>query len=126
MLLHLGVYIALLPGVVLLGAGKVLTNDIAGRGYPHYNSIVAGLTLVITVALDLLLIPRMGILGAALASSAAYSSTFLLSMMFYRIVSRRPAGMPGPGQFGAALSRSADCRRRLGGGANFLDRFGGR
>ena len=88
--------LALLPGVVLLGAGKVLTNDIAGRGFPHYNSIVAGLTLVITVVLDLLLIPRMGILGAAIASSAAYSSTFLLSMMFYRIVSRRPAGMPVP------------------------------
>ncbi len=88
--------LALLPGVVLLGAGKVLTNDIAGRGYPHYNSIVAGLTLVITVVLDLLLIPRMGILGAAIASSVAYSSTFLLSMMFYGIVSRRSAGLPVP------------------------------
>jgi O-antigen/teichoic acid export membrane protein len=86
--------LVLLPGVVLLGVGKVLTNDIAGRGYPHYNSIVAGLTLVITVALDLLLIPRMGVLGAAMASSVAYSSTFLLATVFYRVVSRKPAGIP--------------------------------
>jgi O-antigen/teichoic acid export membrane protein len=82
--------LALLPGVVLLGAAKVLTNDIAGRGYPHYNSIVAGCTLVITITLDLLLIPRIGIVGAALASSAAYSSTFFLSVAFYLVVSRRP------------------------------------
>jgi O-antigen/teichoic acid export membrane protein len=85
--------LVLLPGVVLLGAGKVLTNDIAGRGYPHYNSIIAGLALVITVALDLFLIPRMGILGAALASSTAYLSTFVLAVVFYMLVSRRPAGI---------------------------------
>jgi len=85
--------VALLPGVVLLGAGKVLTNDIAGRGYPHYNSIVAGVALVITVALDLLLIPRMGVVGAALASTAAYSLTFVLAVVFYLVVSRRPAGI---------------------------------
>jgi O-antigen/teichoic acid export membrane protein len=83
--------LALLPGVVLLGAGKVLTNDIAGRGYPHYNSIVAGLTLGVTIALDFVLIPRMGVLGAALASTAAYSMTFVLSVVFYMVVSRRPA-----------------------------------
>jgi O-antigen/teichoic acid export membrane protein len=89
----LGAYtpmLALLPGVVLLGAGKVLTNDIAGRGFPHYNSIVAGCSLVITVALDLLLIPRMGVMGAALASTVAYSSTFALAVAFYLVVSRRP------------------------------------
>lgn len=82
--------VALLPGVVLLGAGKVLTNDIAGRGYPHYNSIVAGLALIVTIALDLILIPKMGVLGAALASTGAYSLTFILAVVFYLIVSRRP------------------------------------
>lgn len=92
----MGAYVpllALLPGVVLLGAGKVLVNDIAGRGYPHYNSIISGLTLVITIALDLLLIPRMGIVGAALASTAAYSATFVLAVVFYLTVSRRPTGI---------------------------------
>lgn len=82
--------LALLPGVVLLGAGKVLTNDMAGRGYPHYNSIVAGIALVITVVLDLLLIPKMGIVGAALASTVAYSATFVMSVLFYLVVIRRP------------------------------------
>jgi O-antigen/teichoic acid export membrane protein len=80
--------IVLLPGVVLLGAGKVLANDIAGRGYPHYNSITSGLSLVITIILDLVLIPPMGVVGAALASTASYTLTFFLSAWFYLSVSR--------------------------------------
>jgi O-antigen/teichoic acid export membrane protein len=81
--------LVLLPGVVLLGGAKVLTNEIAGRGYPHYNSANSGLALVITVVLDLFLIPRYGVLGAALASSIAYIVIFLTAIGFYLTVSRR-------------------------------------
>ncbi|MEZ4859685.1 MAG: flippase [Caldilineaceae bacterium] len=81
--------VALLPGVVLLGSARVLTNDIAGRGYPQYNSINAALALVLTVIFDFLLIPRMGILGAGIASSIAYSITFLSALLFYQVVSRQ-------------------------------------
>lgn len=80
--------LVLLPGVVLLGGSKVLTNEIAGRGYPHYNSINAGLALVLTVALDLLLIPGYGIVGAALASSIAYAAIFFTAIGFYLCVSK--------------------------------------
>lgn len=79
----------LLPGVVLLGAGRVLTSDIAGRGFPQYNSISAGLGLVVTVVLDLLWIPRFGINGAALASTVAYVATFAVSVVFYIRISQR-------------------------------------
>jgi O-antigen/teichoic acid export membrane protein len=81
--------LALLPGVILLGAGRVLTSDIAGRGYPQYNSISSATTLVLTIVLDLMLIPRFGILGASIASSIAYTFTFLMTLWFYRIVSHR-------------------------------------
>ena len=88
----LGAYVpmlALLPGVVLLGGAKVLTNEIAGRGNPQYNSINAGLALVITVILDLLLIPKYGVLGAALASSTAYTMIFFTAVGFHRVVRRK-------------------------------------
>jgi O-antigen/teichoic acid export membrane protein len=88
--------LALLPGVVLLGGGKVLTNEIAGRGYPHYNSINAGLALILTIALDLILIPRYGVLGASLASSVAYTLIFLTAIAFYLIVSRRASKTSSP------------------------------
>lgn len=81
--------LALLPGVVLLGSAKVLTNEIAGRGYPHYNSINSGLALILTVVFDVLLIPRYGILGAALASSIAYTLIFLVTLGVYPMVQRR-------------------------------------
>ncbi len=80
--------LVLLPGVVLLGGAKVLTNEIAGRGYPHYNSLNAGLALILTVVLDLVLIPRYGVVGAALASSAAYTTIFFTAIGFYLTVSR--------------------------------------
>jgi O-antigen/teichoic acid export membrane protein len=63
----------LLPGVVALSLGKVISADLAGRGKPELSSIFAIVSLVVTVVLDLFLIPRMGIQGAALASSVAYS-----------------------------------------------------
>lgn len=88
-----GPMLALLPGVVLLGGGKVLTNEIAGRGYPQYNSIASGASLVLTVVFDLLLIPRLGVLGAAVASSIAYVSIFVLALVFYRSVVNRQQGM---------------------------------
>jgi stage V sporulation protein B len=80
--------LALLPGVVLLGSAKVLTNEVAGRGYPHYNSINSGLSLIFTLLLDFTLIPRYGVLGASLASSAAYAVTFFTAIGFYVVASR--------------------------------------
>lgn len=79
----------LLPGVVLMGTAKVLTHDMAGRGYLNFCTIIAGASLVVTVTLDLLLIPAMGITGAAMATTAAYALTFVLAAVFYRVVSRR-------------------------------------
>jgi O-antigen/teichoic acid export membrane protein len=84
--------LVLLPGVVLLGGAKVLTNEIAGWGYPQYNSFNAGVALILTVILDLILIPRFGILGAALASSICYTVIFFASVGFYLIASRRITG----------------------------------
>jgi len=49
-----------------------MSADIAGRGKAEYSSLFAILSLSVTILLDLVLIPRMGIRGAALASSAAY------------------------------------------------------
>jgi O-antigen/teichoic acid export membrane protein len=75
--------------VILLGGAKVLTNEIAGRGYPHYNSFTSGVALILTVLFDLILIPRFGIIGAALASSIAYGTIFFVAIGFYIVVSRR-------------------------------------
>lgn len=80
--------LGLLPGAVLLGAGSVLTNEIAGRGYPNYNTVNAFLALITTVTFSILLIPRYGIFGAAIATSIAYTVNFLAAIVFYLVVSQ--------------------------------------
>lgn len=75
----------ILPGTIALSVSKVICADLAGRGRPQFSSICAFLSLAVTVTLDLLLIPRMGINGAALASSAAYfGQTVLLGIFLKR------------------------------------------
>jgi O-antigen/teichoic acid export membrane protein len=62
----------ILPGTIALAVGKVMAADLAAREKPEYSSIFATVALLVTITLDLLLIPKMGISGAALASSTAY------------------------------------------------------
>jgi len=81
----------LLPGAVLLGGGKVISHELAGRGQPHINSAVAAVSLVTTVVLDVILIPRMGISGAAIASTASYTLTFVLLVIASVTLGRRSA-----------------------------------
>lgn len=73
----------LLPGAILLGQAKVLSSSIAGRGFPHYNSYIAGAGLVVTVILDITLIPRIGIAGAAVATTSSYVVISVLTHVVY-------------------------------------------
>lgn len=76
-------FMLLLPGMWGLGLWKNLTNDLAGRGYPTYKSISSLVAVLLIVFFDLVLIPRMGIAGAALASSIAYCAALLAALPPY-------------------------------------------
>ncbi|TEU22664.1 MAG: hypothetical protein E3J21_00015 [Anaerolineales bacterium] len=73
----------LMPGVVALSISKVLTSDLAGRGLLQYGAYSSAISLVATVVCDLLLIPRWGIAGAAVASSISYCITTFVVLFFY-------------------------------------------
>lgn len=77
----------LLPGVVALSLSKVLASDLSGRGKPQYASLASIVSLGVTIAGNLLLMPRLGIVGAACVSSIAYSLTTLLITRSYLRVS---------------------------------------
>lgn len=62
----------LLAGMLPLGAGAVVTGNLRGRGAPGTASILAGATVIVTLVLDVVLIPPYGVTGAALASVCAY------------------------------------------------------
>jgi O-antigen/teichoic acid export membrane protein len=76
----------LLPGVLVLGVGKVLSSVIAGRGRPRYNLYNGLMTCVVTIGLYFWLIPRYGEWGAAVASSISYAATTLIAIGFLTAV----------------------------------------
>jgi O-antigen/teichoic acid export membrane protein len=80
----------LAPGIVLFSGARVLGNDIAARGRPLVNSVIAGVSVACNVALNMLLIPRYGIDGAAWASTASYSLLFLATAAVYWRITRVP------------------------------------
>jgi len=74
----------ILPGTTALSLAKVACADLAGRGKNGYSSAAAFICFAMTAGLDWYLIPRMGITGAALASSAAYFVDALLILAALR------------------------------------------
>lgn len=81
----------LLPGTILIGMSKILSSDLAARGHPQYNALASGVGLVVTLLLDVLLIPRHGAIGAAIASSAAYTVSFTVVVAYW--LRMRASGM---------------------------------
>ena len=68
----------LLPRVIMQSGVGILAANLAGKGYPWYHPIGCAVPLVILVLLDIVLIPRLGINGAALGNSLAYISAFII------------------------------------------------
>jgi len=78
-----GPLLLLLPGIVALSQTILLYGDLLGRGQPQATLVSGFVSLIATVALDYFLIPKYGIMGAALASSSAYTIEFFVAGMFF-------------------------------------------
>ena len=85
---------AMLPGLVALATAYVFANYFAGTGHPILGAGVFGLGLVVKVGLNYLLVPPLGILGAAIASSVAYIAiAFAFYVLLYRMQSVTAASL---------------------------------
>jgi O-antigen/teichoic acid export membrane protein len=106
--------LGLLPGIVMLAVGKVLSNDLAGRGRPEFGSWSAGAALVGTIAFDFLLIPRWGFMGAAAASSISYSvSAIVLVVCYARVTGNSVASVLFPQRGDLQLYREQIARLQV-------------
>jgi len=77
----------LLPGVLLLGVGKIVGAAVTGRGFPRYALYGVAISVPVTLALYLGLIPPFHEWGAAVASSFSYAFGALVGLVFFRRVS---------------------------------------
>ena len=83
--------LVLLPGVLVFGAASALSAYFTNHaGQPGVAAQVAGLSLLLNAGLALLLVPRLGTVGAALAASLAYSAS--VALLGWRFA--RHAGLP--------------------------------
>jgi O-antigen/teichoic acid export membrane protein len=78
-------------GLVLEPAAGVGSGYLLGAGRPGLSSLVLGGGFVVTLVLDLVLIPRHGSIGAAWASAVAYLVTDVLLVAAWRRLSGRQA-----------------------------------
>jgi stage V sporulation protein B len=78
----------LLPGIVAFSAANVIASYLAGIGKPQLNLYVALAGVIVTVVLDVLLIPRFDIAGAAIASTLSYLTSTLFIIWFFMRVSK--------------------------------------
>ena len=70
----------LLPGIITLSVARVLSSYLLGRNRLRIDLYASLAGLVVTLVLDLTLIPRYGFAGAAIASSVAYTTTMAVNM----------------------------------------------
>ena len=68
----------LLPRVVMQSGVGILAANLAGKGYPWYHPVGCSIPLVFLIILDFILIPRMGIIGAAIGSSLSFISAVII------------------------------------------------
>jgi O-antigen/teichoic acid export membrane protein len=94
----------LIGGLLLQGASGLATAYLYGIGRPGLNSLALGAGLLLTLALDLALIPRFGAVGAATASAVAYLTADLLLIGLLLRWSRPSAG---PGRLALAQGEAS-------------------
>jgi O-antigen/teichoic acid export membrane protein len=80
----------LLIAAVVWSASAVVTRGLQGFGYPGLTTIARFLSVVATVPALLILLPRMGIEGAAIASLIGYST--MLAAALFGLIHRRQIG----------------------------------
>jgi O-antigen/teichoic acid export membrane protein len=73
----------LLPGILGVAVSKMISADLSGRGKPQYATYTSTMTLMITIILDLVMIPPFGIIGAAAASTIAYLASAVFSVLWF-------------------------------------------
>lgn len=83
-------FFILLPGIWMLAFGNICSFVLGGKKRPGSSSLLAGAAAVLTVILDLALIPPFGAVGGAIASTAAYALFGIASLVLVARIFETP------------------------------------
>jgi Na+-driven multidrug efflux pump len=74
----------ILPGILVYGLAQSFSGFYTyQRGWPWASAVVAGTGLALDMVLAVLLVPAMGVNGAALASALAYSGAMVGALALF-------------------------------------------
>ena len=77
-----GVYIWLIPASFGLSFGSLFNNYLNSKGFPLVTIVIAALALALNIGLNYMLIPPLGVYGAALATSVSYLLWFFFIIAY--------------------------------------------
>jgi O-antigen/teichoic acid export membrane protein len=77
-------FLWLLPGTIAWSTTYVTWSYIAAAGRPELGVVVFGTAAAVDAALNVLLLPRLGVVGASIAATASYIVAALLFLHFFR------------------------------------------
>lgn len=77
----------LLIGMISISGWNILANDLMGRGRPEINTYLTIGSVILNIILNIFLIPRFGIIGAAWATAISYTILCLCTVIVYSKIS---------------------------------------
>jgi O-antigen/teichoic acid export membrane protein len=86
-----GAFRLLLPGVIIFGLGRIFSTFFTNAlGRPRVPLLIAATSLAVSLPLCVVLIPRLGMNGAALATSVSYTVAMVLAIVLFSRETRIP------------------------------------
>jgi O-antigen/teichoic acid export membrane protein len=73
----------MLPGIIMISLYQILTRNFTSRNRQQVNIIAAGIALGVNFTLNIILIPRYGISGAAVSTAISYTLAALLLLFIF-------------------------------------------
>jgi O-antigen/teichoic acid export membrane protein len=86
----LGPMYILIAGIIMVAMGRVLMQFLTRLNVHQHNAYIGGVSAGINIALNMLLIPRYGIMGAAVSSVCTYTIQGVWALFLFR----RFSGLP--------------------------------
>ncbi len=75
--------ILMLPGIIMISLYQILTRNFTSRNRQQVNIVAAGIALGVNFTLNVILIPRFGISGAAVSTAISYTLAALLLLFVF-------------------------------------------
>jgi len=82
-------FFALIPGIIAFSIGGVIAADLSGRGRPEFAIYSSIACVLVNIVLNIILIPKYGITGAAVASSIAYWVDTIVVLLAFLAISKK-------------------------------------